>query len=72
MYFASREYHYEIINKDPASNRRRRGIMDELIERLAARTGIDSAFAEKTVGMIVGFLRKKGPAVRTPGLRQFA
>ena len=42
--------------------------MDELIERLAARTGIDSAFAEKPVGMIVGFLRKKGPAVRTPGL----
>lgn len=46
--------------------------MDELIERLAARAGIDSAVAGKTVGMIVGFLRKEGPAVGTPGLRQLA
>ena len=37
--------------------------MDELIERLAARTGIDSAVAGKTVGMILR---------RDAGLRGFA
>ena len=72
LYFASQEYHDEIINKDPASNRQGRGIMDELTERLAARIGIDSAVAGNTVGMILDFLRKKSPAVGTPGLRQFA
>lgn len=36
--------------------------MDELIGRLAATAGIDSAVAEKTVGIILGFLRSEGPS----------
>lgn len=36
--------------------------MDELIDRLAAKAGIDKVVAEKTAGAILGFLRKEGPA----------
>ena len=35
--------------------------MDELIAQLAAKTGVDKAVAEKSVGMILGFLRTEGP-----------
>src|ERR1700749_3812790 len=52
----------EITSKDPASNRMRRGQMDELIGRLAAKAGIDDAVAEKTIGIILGFLRNEGPS----------
>jgi hypothetical protein len=52
----------KITIKDPASNRLRRGIMDELIGRLAVKAGIDDAVAEKTVGLMLGFLRSEGPA----------
>lgn len=36
--------------------------MDELIGRLATSASIDSAVAEKTVGIILGFLRNEGPS----------
>ena len=36
--------------------------MDELIGRLATKASIDGAVAEKTVGIILGFLRSEGPA----------
>jgi hypothetical protein len=36
--------------------------MDELTGQLAAKAGIDSAVAEKTVGIILGFLRSEGPS----------
>jgi hypothetical protein len=36
--------------------------MDELIGRLATNAGIDSAVAEKTVGIILGFLHNEGPS----------
>ena len=36
--------------------------MDELIGRLASNASIDSAVAEKTVGIILGFLRHEGPS----------
>jgi hypothetical protein len=36
--------------------------MDELIGRLASKAGIDSAIAEKTVGIVLGFLRNEGPS----------
>jgi hypothetical protein len=42
--------------------------MDELVEQLAAKAGIDKAVAEKTVGIILGFLRKEGPADRVQAL----
>lgn len=35
--------------------------MDELIDLLTAKVGIDKAVAEKTVGIILGFLRNEGP-----------
>lgn len=36
--------------------------MDELTGQLAAKAGIDNAVAEKTVGIILGFLRSEGPS----------
>jgi hypothetical protein len=42
--------------------------MDELIGRLASKAGIDSAIAEKTVGIILGFLRNEGPSDKVQAL----
>ncbi|CAN5126330.1 hypothetical protein BH10PSE10_BH10PSE10_09920 [soil metagenome] len=42
--------------------------MDELIDRLAAKAGIDKAVAENTVGAILGFLRKEGPPAQVQAL----
>jgi hypothetical protein len=36
--------------------------MDELIGQLAVKAGIDSVVAEKTVGIMLGFLRNEGPS----------
>src|SRR5271167_4271887 len=55
-------------NKEPASSRSRRGNMDELIGRLAVKAGIDNAVAEKTVGIILGFLRNEGPSDKVQAL----
>jgi hypothetical protein len=38
--------------------------MDELIGRLAVHAGIDKVVAEKTIGIILGFLRKEGPSTK--------
>jgi hypothetical protein len=54
--------------KDPANNRLRRGNMDELIGQLAVKAGIDNAVAEKTVGIMLGFLRNEGPAEKVQAL----
>jgi hypothetical protein len=35
--------------------------MEELIGRLATEAGIDDAVAEKTIGIMLGFLRSEGP-----------
>ena len=42
--------------------------MDELIGRLATKAGIDDAVAEKTVGIILGFLRNEGPSDKVQAL----
>jgi hypothetical protein len=42
--------------------------MDELIGRLAVRAGIDNAVAEKTIGIILGFLRNEGPTDKVQAL----
>src|SRR5258708_23016445 len=42
--------------------------MDELIARLAAKAGIDNAVAEKTIGIILGFLRNEGPSDKVQAL----
>lgn len=36
--------------------------MEELLERLRARTGVERSTAEKAVGIILDFLVKEGPA----------
>ena len=42
--------------------------MDELIGRLVAKAGIDDAVAEKTVGIILNFLRSEGPSDKVQAL----
>jgi hypothetical protein len=42
--------------------------MDELIGRLATKAGIDKAVAEKTIGIILGFLRSEGPSDQVQAL----
>lgn len=42
--------------------------MDELIGRLAAKAGVDAAVAEKTIGIMLGFLRKEGPSDKVQAL----
>lgn len=42
--------------------------MDELIGRLASKAGIDSAVAEKTVGIILNFIRSEGPSDKVQAL----
>jgi hypothetical protein len=36
--------------------------MEELISRLVSNVGIDAGLAQKSVGIILGFLQKEGPA----------
>ncbi|HWG07148.1 MAG TPA: DUF2267 domain-containing protein [Beijerinckiaceae bacterium] len=36
--------------------------MDELIARVVAATGLDTDTATKAVGLVLGFLKKEGPA----------
>ena len=42
--------------------------MDELIGRLATKAGVDKAVAEKTIGIILGFLRNEGPTDKVQAL----
>jgi hypothetical protein len=42
--------------------------MDELIGRIAASAGVDKAVAEKSVAIILDFLRKEGPADKVQAL----
>jgi hypothetical protein len=44
------------------------GIMNELIARLVANVGIDQAAAEKSVGIILDFLKKEGPPDKVQAL----
>ena len=42
--------------------------MDELIARLAVKAGIDNAVAEKTIGIVLDFLRNEGPSDKVQAL----
>lgn len=42
--------------------------MNELIARLVANVGVDKDVAEKSVGIILGFLQKEGPADKVQAL----
>jgi hypothetical protein len=42
--------------------------MDELVGQLATKAGIDRSIAEKTIGIILGFLRSEGPSDKVQAL----
>jgi hypothetical protein len=42
--------------------------MDELIGQLAVKAGLDEAVAEKTIGIILDFLRYEGPSEKVQAL----
>ena len=42
--------------------------MDELVERLVAKVGVEQSAAEKAVGIILDFLRKEGPTDKVQAL----
>jgi hypothetical protein len=42
--------------------------MDELIARLATKAGIDDAVAERTIGVVLSFLRSEGPSDKVQAL----
>jgi hypothetical protein len=42
--------------------------MDELLDRLVAKVGVDRSVAEKAVGIILAFLLKEGPADKVQAL----
>jgi hypothetical protein len=42
--------------------------MDELVDRIVARVGVDRAVAEKSVGIIFDFLSKEGPTEQVHAL----
>src|SRR5204862_200556 len=42
--------------------------MDELLDRLVAKVGVDRAVAEKAVGIILAFLLKEGPSDKVQAL----
>jgi hypothetical protein len=44
------------------------GTMEELIGRLVANVGVDKTAAEKSVGIILDFLRKEGPPDKVQAL----
>jgi len=42
--------------------------MDELIGQPASKAGIENAIAEKTIGIMLGFLRGEGPSAKVQAL----
>lgn len=42
--------------------------MDELVGQLASKAGIDNIIAEKTIGIMLGFLRSEGPSDKVQAL----
>src|ERR1700687_2622580 len=42
--------------------------MDELVDRIAAKVGVDRTVAEKSVGIIFDFLSKEGPTEKVQAL----
>lgn len=42
--------------------------MSDLVDRVVARVGVERATAEKSLGIILDFLSKEGPADKVPAL----
>jgi len=62
LYFTSHRLKIIFESNIRHANRLRGGVMDELIGRLATNASIDGAVAEKTVGIMLAFLRSEGPS----------
>jgi hypothetical protein len=68
LYFRPQALKINLQANDPVKPAEGRGRMDELIGQLATKAGIDSVVAEKTVGIVLGFLRKEGPSDKVQAL----
>jgi hypothetical protein len=68
LYFNSQALKINPQAGDPVKTGWGRGIMDELIGRLASKASIDSAVAEKIIGIVLGFLRNEGPSDKVQAL----
>jgi hypothetical protein len=55
-------------NNNPPPVRGYEGFMEELVARLVANVGVDQATAEKSIGIILDFLHKEGPADKVQAL----
>jgi hypothetical protein len=55
-------------NNNPPPVRGDEGFMEELVARLIANVGVDQATAEKSIGIILDFLHKEGPADKVQAL----
>jgi hypothetical protein len=53
---------------NPPSVRMHEGIMEELVARLVANVGVDREAAEKSIGIILDFLKKEGPPDKVQAL----
>lgn len=54
--------------RGPGTSPVRAGDMDELVGRLATNAGIDGAVAERSVGIILEYLRNEGPSEKVQEL----
>jgi hypothetical protein len=68
LYFRSQALKINLQASDPVKPVGDGANMDELIGRLASKAGIDSAVAEKTIGIVLGFLRNEGPSDKVQAL----
>ena len=68
LYFTAWTLKIKIQAYDPVKPAEGGGHMDELIGTLATKVGIDNAVAEKTIGIVLGFLRNEGPSDKVQAL----
>jgi hypothetical protein len=68
LYFTSWTLKIKPQAHDPVKPAEGGGHMDELIGTLAVKAGIDNDVAEKTIGIVLGFLRNEGPSDKVQAL----
>lgn len=44
--------------------------MDEFVDEIAAKTGLDRSVAKRAVGVVLGFLRREGPPAEVASLME--
>jgi hypothetical protein len=68
LYFRSQALKIKLTRRRPGKTGGDGANMDELVGRLASKAGTDSAVAEKTIGIVLGFLRNEGPSDKVQAL----